>query len=76
MEMSSLFGISIAFGLALLFTVYTFRTLNSFLIWLMIFLSFVIWSGLLPLWVLIFDLFILILIIFLKYRSNRIGGFK
>lgn len=75
MELSSIFGISIAFGLAMLFTIYTFRTLNSFLIWLMIFISFTVWAGILPLWVLIFNMLILIIVIFLKYRSNRIGGF-
>lgn len=70
MELEAIISIGIAFGLAFFFTVYTFKSLNSFLIWLMVFISFIVWVGLLPLWVLIFNMLIIVVIMILKYNNR------
>lgn len=61
--LNTMMGIGIMFGLALLFSYLTFRDVETFFIWLTIFCGFVVWGGLLPLWVLVLDLIILVLII-------------
>ena len=70
MEYSTIFGIGMAFGLSLVLTYYTFRTLLSFLIWLSIFLSFVVWAGILDLWVLVFNFIGIIFVVYIKYRNR------
>ena len=56
-------GMAIMFGLALILTVMTYRDLETFFIFLTIFCGFVVWGGLLDLWVLVLCLVILALII-------------
>lgn len=63
-------GIAIMFGLALVLTKLTFNDLESFFIWLTIFSAFVVWSGLLPLWLLIINLIIMVLIIANKVKKG------
>jgi len=68
----AIIGISLAFGLALVFTVLTFKTISAFLAWLTVFIAFVVWGGLLPLWALIINLVILTLVMFMEIKNK--GG--
>lgn len=68
-------GIALMFGMALILTYLTFRDLRTFFIWLTIFAGFVVWGGLLDLWVLILCLVILAMIIIsMIYKKN--GGIE
>lgn len=58
------------FGLALVMTKLTFNDIETFFIFLTIFSGFVVWSGLLPLWILIINLIILVLIIGNKVKKR------
>lgn len=59
------------FGMALVLTYMTFRDLETFFIWLTIFAGFVVWGGLLDLWVLILCLIILsVIMINIIYRKR------
>lgn len=61
------------FALALLLTYITYRDFESFMIWLTIFCGFIVWGGLLPLWVLILNLVVISLIIVnIVYRKRGI----
>lgn len=53
-----LFGLGIMFALAFTMTVISFKDIESFFIWLLIFSGFVVWSGLLPLWILVANVMI------------------
>lgn len=68
-DLSWILGIGIMFGLALVMAKLTFNDIDSFFIFLTIFSGFVVWSGLLPLWILIVNLVILVLLI--AYRVKK-----
>ncbi len=64
-------GLALMFGMALVLTYMTFRDLESFFIWLTIFAGFVVWGGLLDLWVLVLCFVILgVIIINIVYRKR------
>lgn len=64
-------GMAIMFGLALVLTVMTYKDLETFFIFLTIFAGFVVWGGLLDLWVLVLCLVILaLLIVNIIYRKR------
>lgn len=71
-DVNWILGIAIMFALALVLTKLTFNDLESFFIWLTIFAGFVVWSGLLPLWILIICLIIMILIIVNKIKKKSV----
>lgn len=52
-------GLAIMFGLALMMTYFTYQDTETFFIFLTIFCGFVVWGGLLDLWVLVLNLIIL-----------------
>lgn len=64
-------GLGLMFGLALILTFMTFRDLESFFIWLTIFAGFVVYGGLVDLWVLIACLVILgMIMVNIIYRKR------
>ena len=69
--MEWILGIGIVFGLALVMTMVTKKTMSAFLSWLLIFCGFVVASGLLPLWSLILCIIGLTVSLFLEFK---VGG--
>lgn len=69
---SWMLGIGIMFGLSFIMTVLTNKDLETFFIFLTIFSGFVVWSGLLPLWILVVSVIVLVLIITSKVNKKRI----
>ena len=63
MEINIIIGLAIMFSLALLSTTLTYKDVETFFIFLTIYSGFVVWSGLIDLWILIICLIILTLII-------------
>lgn len=51
------------FFLSIMFTMLTYKDVESFFIYLCIFSGFVVWSNLLPLWILVLNLIISVLIL-------------
>ena len=66
-------GAGITFGLAIVLTYITYKTLASFFIWLTIINAFVVWGGLLELWTLILNVLILTIILFMQMRSQGVS---
>ncbi len=64
-------GLSIMFGLSLFMTYLTSKDTETFFIFLTIFAGFVVWGGLIDLWVLVLSLIILTLIMISKSKSNK-----
>ncbi len=61
------------FALALLMTIASKKTTESFFIWLTIFAGFVVWSGLIDLWILILLIIMLVILIFSSlWKRGRI----
>lgn len=60
------------FGLAILFTYFTYKDVKTFFIFLTIFNAFVVWGGLLDLWTLIVNIIILCLIIIQTFKKGRV----
>lgn len=67
---SFMIGLSIMFGLSLFMSFLTSKDTESFFIWLTIFAGFVVWGGLVDLWVLVLCLIILTLIIISKNKRR------
>jgi len=66
-------GMSILFAMTILLTYMTYKDLETFFIWLTIFAGFVVWSGMLPLWVLILCLIVLgLIIVNTIYRKKEV----
>lgn len=63
-------GLAVMFMLTLLMTYATYKDLETFFIWLNIFAGFVVWAGLVDLWVLVITLIALVLIIIIKIRNG------
>ncbi len=70
-EIGIMMGLALMFSLALFFSFLTYKDVETFFIWLTIFCGFVVWGGLLPLWVLVVDLIILTLIIANNVNKKR-----
>lgn len=66
-------GLSLMFSLAMLMTVSSQKTPESFITWLTIFCGFTVWSGLIDLWVLILMLIILTVMIFSNIRKRGLS---
>jgi len=64
-------GLALMIGLALLFTYITYKDIITFFVWLNIFGGFVVWSELLPLWIVVLDLVVLTLILFNTFFSTK-----
>ena len=69
-DTSWILGIAIMFGLALVMAKLTFNDIESFIAFLTVFSGFIVWSGLLPLWILIINLIILVLVIGNKVKKR------
>ncbi len=67
-----LLGLSLMFALAMLMTVSSRKTAESFFVWLTIFSGFVVWTGLLDLWILVLLIIVLVVILFSNIRKR--GG--
>ena len=61
------------FGLALLLTSVSNRNVETFFIWLNISAGFIIWSGLLDLWILVLTTIVLVFIIANTVYKKRYG---
>ena len=53
MEMEWLIGLGIMFGFALAMNYMTFKNMNGFVAYILMFNAFVVWANLLPMWTLI-----------------------
>ena len=62
-DVNFMMGLAIMFGLAMIMTFLTVRDTETFFLWLTIFTGFVVWGGLVDLWILIVCIIILTLII-------------
>lgn len=58
-------------GLSLLFTYITYKDITTFFVWFNIFGGFVVWAGLLPLWVVVLNLIIITLILANTFITNK-----
>lgn len=67
-------GIGIMFGVAFLLNQLTYKETDTFLIFLTIFNSFMVWCELLPLWTLILCLIITTIIIYIEIKNNNNKG--
>ena len=67
-------GLGIMFGLAIVMTALTFNNMSSFFSWLTIFCGFVVWGGLLDLWVLILCIIALTVVIYFEMKDNKREG--
>jgi len=66
-------GIALMFGLSLVLNYYTFESLKGFLIFLLLFNSFVVWADLLPFWSIILNIVIVTYIIYIEYKNKNIS---
>lgn len=67
-----LIGLSLMFTLAIFMTISSRKSTESFFIWLTIFSGFIVWSGLLDLWILVLLIIVLVLLLFSNIRKG--GG--
>lgn len=72
MEINLMLGLVIMFSLSFLMTYLTYKDVETFFIFLTIFSGFVVWSGLIDLWILILTLIILVLIMANNISKGRI----
>lgn len=66
--------LAIIFVLSLILTQLSYKTIEVFLLWLIIITTFFIYSGLLDSWVMILLIFIGISIIFISFYKNKRGN--
>lgn len=71
-EIDWLIGLALMFSLAMLMTVLSTKDMEGFLVWLTIFSGFVIWAGLIDLWILILLIIVLVILIFSNIRKRGI----
>lgn len=63
-------GLSLMFSLAMLMTVLSEQTPESFVSWLTIFAGYTVWAGLIDLWILILIIIVLVVMIFSDIRKR------
>lgn len=73
-DIETIIGIGLSFSLAFIFTAITKKDIHSFLCFLLFFMSFIVWSGLLPIWVLILNVIGVLTSLFIKIRTKISGG--
>lgn len=66
-------GLALMFGIAFILTLITYKSLMSFVVWLTMTCAFVVYGGLLDLWVLIMCLIILTIVVFMQMRSQAVS---
>lgn len=66
--------IAIIFVLALILTAISYKSVEFFLLWLIVIATFFIYAGLLDSWVIILLIFIGVSIIFISFYNNKKGG--
>lgn len=69
-DLDWILGLSLMVGLAFFMTSITYKDTDTFFIWLTVFSGFVVWSGLIDLWVLIVCLVLLGFLIGSKIRKG------
>lgn len=69
-DINWILGLAIMFGLSLVLAKLTFNDIESFFVYLSIFTGFVVWGGLLPLWVLVVNLIIIVLMLSNKVKKR------
>ena len=68
-----IFILAFVFGMSFFMTYLTYNTFECFLLWLLIFVSFFVWTSLLPLWSIILLMIIDVIVIGLnKYSRKRL----
>ena len=67
-------GLGMMFGLALVMTVLTIDSVSGFFGWLLIFCGFVVYGGLLPLWVLVICIIAFSTVLFFEMSNKKGGG--
>jgi len=70
-EYNWLIGLGLMFGFAISMSYITYRTIESFFAFLLIFNGFVCWSELLPLWTLILNIIILTFMMYFTINKKR-----
>ena len=70
--MEWILGAGIMFGLAFALTVMTKKTSMAFVVWLLVFNSFVVLAGLLPVWTLILCIIMVVVAIFLDFKGRGV----
>jgi len=71
-EYEWLIGLGLMFGFALSMSAITFKSMESFFAFLLIFNGFVCWAELLPLWTLVLNIIILTFIMYLSITKRSI----
>jgi len=71
-EYEWLIGLGLMFGFALVMSTITFKSMESFFAFLLIFNGFVCWAELLPLWTLVLNIIILTFIMYLSITKRSI----
>ena len=67
--------LAIIFVLSLILTQLSYKSIEVFLLWLIIITTFFIYSGLLDSWVMILLIFVGVSIIFISFYKNKKGDF-
>lgn len=67
-------GAGVAFGFAFAFTYLMEQDLPVFIAFLTMFIGFVVWAGLLPMWTLIMCIIVLVAMIYMKAMEKKSGG--
>ena len=66
-------GIGLAFGLALVLNYLTYNDLETFFIFLTVFIAFMVWVDFLPLWTVIICLIVLIVIAYTNVKRKEVN---
>lgn len=66
-----IFILAFLFGMSFFMTYLTYNTFECFLLWLLIFVSFFVWTGLLPLWSIILLMIIDVIVIGISKYSKK-----
>lgn len=70
-DYSWLLGLAIMFGLALVLNSMTFKDMKGFFVFLTVFNALVVYGNLLPLWSLILNLILLVIILYNEINQKR-----
>jgi len=66
-----LIGIALMFGLAMILNFMTFKSIEGFFVFLTFFSIFVVYAGLLPMWVVILNVIILSFVMYNQFNKKR-----
>lgn len=69
-EYDWILGLGLAFGLAFFFNHITYKTIISFFAYFTIFIAFMVWIDFLPIWSLIINIMVLIIVIYIEIKQG------